>query len=180
MLQIIVPAQEMWDEKNERIVAVKEQKLQLEHSLVSISKWESKWHKPFLSNKEMSMEESLDYYRCMTITQNVNPLVYACLTSKNYAEINSYISDSYSATTFRDKPKPGRGREIITSELVYYWMISYGIPFKCETWNFNRLMTLIRICEIKNRPPKKRSQRDIISSYAAENAARRKMWNTTG
>ena len=181
MYQIIVPATELYDDqKGEFITLKKDQSLQLEHSLVSLSKWESKWCKPFLSKEEKTEEETLDYIRCMTITQNVNPLVYKCLTPDNIEEIYQYINAPMTATTFGRDDSGKRNREIITSELVYYWMISLNIPLNCQKWHLNRLLTLIRVCTVKNAPPKKRSQREIMSQNAAINAARRKQLNTKG
>jgi hypothetical protein len=180
MLQITIPAGESWDEQNERFIFTKGMTLRLEHSLVSVSKWESKWHKPFLSDKNKTDEEIRDYIRCMTITQNVDPSVYFSLTPENISTINAYIEDGHTATTFREDKRPGGGREIITSELVYYWMIALNIPFECQTWHLNRLLTLVRICNIKSQPPKKRSQHDIAEDYSRINAERKKLWNTSG
>ena len=174
MLHIIVPARELWDEEKEEFVYVKKQNLQLEHSLVSISKWEKKWHKPYLSKEKKTHEEILDYIRCMTITQNVDPYVYYCLTDDNMEQIQKYIEDPMTATTFSKESKGGSSREVVTAEIIYYWMISLGIPFECQKWHFNRLFTLIKVCSIKNQPPKKRSRREIMSQHAAVNAARRK------
>lgn len=179
MLRITVPAMEYFDEQKSEFVYRKEQTLQLEHSLVSLSKWESKWKKPFLGKEEKTPEETLDYVRCMTITQNVNPEVYTRLTNANIGEINEYIGDSMTATTFRDCG--GRpSREIITSELIYYWMIVNNIPPEYQKWHLNRLLTLIRVCTIKNSPPKKRSKNEIMRENAALNAARRAKLGTKG
>ena len=180
MLQITIPAREAWDEINEQFIRTKEQTLRMEHSLISISKWEAKWHKPFLSDQTRNYEETLDYIKCMTITQNVDPNVYYCLTAENMSDINSYIDNAMTATTIYDDPSSPKGRETITSELIYYWMIALNIPFECQTWHLNRLLMLIRVCNIKNQPPKKRSKREIMSRNAALNAARRKQLNTTG
>lgn len=180
MLYITVPARDMWDEENEEFISVKEHTLQLEHSLVSLSKWESKWHKPFLNKQEKTNEEMTDYIKCMTISQNVNPLVYKVLTEENVKEIDEYIKNSMTATTFTEDKTKGRGREIVTSELIYYWMITLQIPFKCEKWHLNRLLTLVRVCEIKNAPPKRRSKKDMLSSRAKLNAARRSQLNSKG
>lgn len=182
MLQIVVPGMEFYDEeKNEFIPAQKDQILQLEHSLVSLSKWESRWHKAFLSKQEKTSEEVLDYIRCMTITRNVDPSVYDRLTSDNINQINSYIEDSMTATYFsEDRSTPKASREVVTSELIYYWMIAQGIPIECEKWHLSRLLTLIRVCSVKNSPPKKMSKKSILSQNAALNAARRKQHNTKG
>lgn len=181
MLIITIPAIEGFDdEKQEFIPLVKEQTLQLEHSLVSLSKWESKWNKAFLSKEEKTMEETIDYIKCMTITQNVNPEVYDRLSRSNIEDINDYVAAPMTATTFHNDTQKGRGTETVTSELIYYWMISLNIPMECQKWHLNRLLTLIRVCNIKNTPPKKRSKKDIASQYASLNAARRKQLNSKG
>lgn len=180
MLQITVPSVECWDEKKEEFISVKETTLQLEHSLISLSKWESKWHKAFLTKEQKSTEEVIDYIRCMTITPNVDQNVYSCLTADNIKTINEYIENPMTATYF-SKEQAGRpNRETVTSELIYYWMIALTIPVEFEKWHLNRLLTLIKICNIKNAPPKKMSKRDIASRNAALNAARRKQLNTRG
>lgn len=181
MLTITVPiSPEGWDEEKQEFVEPKSQTLQLEHSLVSLSKWESKWQKPFYSKKDMSNEETLDYIKCMTLTKNVDPDVYNHLTQENIKTILNYMGNPMSATTFGKETNSGNNREVITSELIYYWMISSNIPFECQKWNLNRLITLIRVCSVKNAPPKKRSKRDIMSRNAALNAARRKQFNSNG
>ena len=181
MLQITVPiSPEIWDEKNEEFIEPKTVSLQLEHSLVSISKWESKWHKPFLSKEPKTVEETIDYIKCMTLTQNVKSEVYDHLSKENIEEINAYIDDPKTATPFSKDRKSARSREIITSELIYYWMIALNIPFECQKWHLNRLLTLIRVCEVKNTPGKKMSQREVLNQYAAINAANRKRFNTKG
>ncbi len=180
MLRIIVPAAEFWDEINEVFIYKDEQVLQLEHSLVSLSKWESKWCKPFLSKTEKTPEETIDYIRCMTLTQNVKADVYQRLSPENIAQVNQYIQAPMTATWFSEKSTPKRNSEQITSELIYYWMVALNIPFECQKWHLNRLLTLIRVCNIKNQPPKKRSKRDIMNRNAALNAARCKKLNTSG
>lgn len=181
MFRLEIPiCPECWDEAKEEFVEPKTVTLQLEHSLISLSKWESKWHKPFLSNTNMTGEESLDYIRCMTITKNVNPEVYLHITKENVDAVISYINAPMTATTFSDDRKVKHNREIITSELIYYWMIAYNIPFECQKWHLNRLLTLVRVCGIKNAPPKKRSQREIMQSNAALNAARKAKLHSKG
>lgn len=181
MLQITVPAGEIWDEIHEQFIYTKPTVLSLEHSLVSISKWEAKWGKPFLTKEPKTNEELLDYIRCMTLTQNVDPNVYFSLSSDNINEINKYIDDPHTATTIKEDPNAPRNREIITSELIYYWMIALNIPIDiCQKWHLNRLLTLIRVCNIKNAPPKKMTQRQLMTRNAALNAARRKQLNSKG
>lgn len=171
---------EGWDEKKEEFVEAKTQVLQLEHSLISLSKWESKWCKPFLSNANKTDEEILDYIKLMTLTPNVDPNVYSYLTVENFKEIDAYINAPMTATTFTEDKSGRRNREVITAELIYYWMIALQIPFECQKWHLNRLLTLVRVCNIKNTPPKKYSKRETASSYAAMNAARRRQMNTKG
>ena len=181
MLQIIIPlTKEGWDEVNEEFVEPIYKTLCLEHSLVSLSKWESKWHKPFLSKAEKSYEEIIDYIKCMTVTKNVDPEAYNHITSENMKQIDEYIEDPMTATTFSDDESGKRNREIITSEIVYYWMITLGIPFECRKWHLNRLLALIRVCVIKNSPKKKMSASSIMARNAELNAARRKALNSKG
>ncbi len=180
MLRITVPSAELWDEAKQEFVHTHEQTLQLEHSLVSLSKWESKWHKAFLTKKDKSTEETLDYVRCMTITQNVDPTVYSFLSSENLDVINAYIENPMTATCFQDEKSGGINRETTTAELIYYWMIAFNIPFECQKWHLNRLLTLIRVCSIKNRSPKKRSKREIMQRNAELNAIRRQQMHTNG
>ncbi len=181
MLRITIPSAEFWDEQKCEFVTTPERTLQLEHSLVSISKWESKWNKVFLSKREKTREEIIDYIRCMTITQNVAPLVYYGLSDENYAAIDDYIRASMTATYFSEEGSKGSGsKEEITSELIYYWMVTFNIPMECQKWHLNRLLTLIRICDIKNRPTKKRSRREIIQRNKRLNAERKKRLNSRG
>ena len=180
MLQITIPAIEQWDESTQEFVYSKAYTLQLEHSLISLSKWESKWHKPFLSKTEKTTEETIDYIRCMTLTQNVKPEVYSNLSVENILQVNEYIENPMTATTFIEDRDGKKSREIVTAELIYYWMISLNIPVEFEKWHLNRLLTLIRVCNIKNQPPKKSSRREIMSRNAALNAARKRQLNTNG
>jgi len=180
MLQVIIPGMEYWDEKNEEFINTNPQTIQLEHSLVSISKWESRWQKTFLSNNNKTTDEIMDYIRCMTITQNVQSDVYTRLTPENIDSINSYIDEPMTATRIPIIKNSVGAKDSLTSEIIYYWMISLNIPLKCEKWHLNRLLTLIRVCDFKNNPPKKRSQRELLSQNAALNAARRKQLNTKG
>jgi hypothetical protein len=181
MLHITIPPVDMWDERKQEFISSKGQTLQLEHSLVSLSKWESKWCKAFLSNREMTQEESIDYIRCMTITQNVPDEVYHAIPDSIIKEVSEYIAKPMTATWFADEGKKASSNgETVTAELIYYWMIALNIPMECQKWHLNRLLTLIKVCNIKNQPPKKRSKRDIMSRNAALNAARKKQFNTTG
>jgi hypothetical protein len=187
MLQIVIPAtakaKEYYDEAKNEFIQVKEGKevhLTLEHSLVSLSKWESKWCKPFLGKEIKTTEETIDYIKCMTLTQNVDPDVYYRMTNDNIEQIKEYIDNPHTATTIYEDPNTPKSRETITSELIYYWMIALNIPFECQKWHLNRLLTLIRVCNIKNKPPKKMTQRQLLSRNAQLNAARRQKLHTKG
>ena len=181
MLEIEVQmAPEGWDEIKQEFVAPKTVVLQMEHSLISLSKWESKWCKSFFSKKEKTFEETIDYFKCMTLTKNVDPEVYSRLSPTNITEINKYIEAPMTATYFAEDKNKKANKETVTSELIYYWMISLNIPFECQRWHINRLLTLIRVCNVKNQPPKKMSKRDIMSRNAALNAARRQQYNSRG
>ncbi len=180
MLRITIPANEFWDEVNEEFIYQKGLTLQLEHSLVSISKWESKWCKAFLGKQEKTEEEILDYIKCMTLTQNVDPEVYSRLTADHYKEINAYIEAPMTATFFSEDKTAQSSRETVTAELIYYWMIALNIPVEFQKWHLNKLLTLIRVCNIKNSPPKRRSKREIMRRNAALNAVRRNRLNSKG
>ena len=179
MLKITVPAFEEFDDENQTFITTKSQILQLEHSLVSLSKWESKWCKPFLSKGDKTPEETIDYIRCMTITQNVDPNVYRGLTQVNINQVKDYIDAPMTATVF-SKINKKTNNEIITSEIIYYLMISMNIPFECQKWHLTRLLTLINVCNIKNQPSKKMNKREIAQRNAALNAARRQQFNSKG
>ena len=180
MLNITIPKQELFNEETNEFIDVDEKTICLEHSLVSISKWESKWNNPFLSKEEKTAEETIDYIKCMTITQNVDDKYYNYLTAKNIRDINAYIDSPMTATTFFFFFIYTGHKETVTSELIYFWMISLNIPMECQRWHLNRLLTLIRICNIKNDSGKKMSRGEVMSRNAALNAARRKKLNTRG
>lgn len=164
MLKITVPGIEYFDERTQEFGMTKSVELQLEHSLISLSKWEAKHHKAFLSKGEKSVEETLDYIKAMTLTQNVDDSVYRSMTQSLLQEIYAYIQDSMTATHFPDdKITPHQpAKETITSELIYYWMVAFQIPFECQKWHLNRLLTLIDVCNRKNQPNKKRMSANEI------------------
>lgn len=180
MFQLTIPSVEKYDEIKNEFITTKGQTLQVEHSLVSISKWESKWCKPFLSKEPKTIEESIDYIKCMTITQNVDQQIYYNITNDNITDIGKYIESPMSATWFSEYEQKENAKEIITSEIIYYWMITYNIPFECQKWHLNRLLTLIRVCSNKNNPPKKMSNSEIMSRNRALNNARRQKLNSKG
>lgn len=173
MLQITIPAQRLFNEATSEIITIKKTTLQLEHSLVSLSKWEAKWNKPFQSKERKTREEAEDYVRCMTLTQNVDPNVYHGLTRQNMDDVDRYIELPMTATTFGENRNAKHERRAVTAEVIYYWMISLGIPFECQKWHLNRLMTLIRVCNEKNAPKGRRSRADMMNERRMLNESRR-------
>lgn len=181
MLKIHIKETELYDEKTESFISVKPVVLTLEHSLVSISKWEAKWKKAFLSKKDKSNKEFVSYVRCMTISQNIDPNAYLVLSQENVNSIIEYIEDPMTSLIFNKDNRNKRGiNEVVTSELIYYWMTVFNIPIECQKWHLNRLLALIKVCNIKNSKPKKMSKREILSRNAELNAQRRAMLNTKG
>ena len=182
MLQIYVPTQELWSNETETFINVQGTVLKLEHSLVSISKWEAKWKKPFLESKDITENEWRDYVRCMNISnKEIDPSVYLGLTPANLAMVRAYINDPMSATVIKSQQTKGNKHgQFVTSELIYYWMIEAKIPFECEKWHFNRLMMLLQVCGEKSKPAKKMSRRDLAKSRSALNARRRAALGTSG
>ena len=180
MLKVVIPEDELFDSKTSRFQTVPEVELHFEHSLLSVSKWESEHEKAFLGKAEKTRAEILDYIRCMCLTPDVPSHVFARLTSEHYRLIQEYISAKRSATHVSDPPGAPPSREVVTSELIYYWMTAFQIPFECENWNLNRLLMLIRVCGIKNAPPKKMSRSAIAARNRSLNAQRLAALNTRG
>lgn len=163
MLTIVIEKKEHFDESRGVFLQIEGATLKLEHSLVSLSKWEARWKKPFLSKTEKNPDELIDYIRCMTITQNVNPNVYFGISEDDYQRVVNYIQDEQSATIVSDQEPRKVNREIITSEIIYYWMIALQIPVEFQKWHLNRLLTLINVCNIKNTPKKKGRSKQTIN-----------------
>ena len=179
MLTIIVPLQEGVDE-DDNFVLLDSFKLELEHSLASLSKWESKFEKPFLAQNEKTNEEVLAYIECMTLTPDVPPEVWGKLTNENYQAINNYIEAKQTATWFSDHQPQTQSGEIITAEIIYYWMTSMRIPWEAQHWHLNRLFTLIRVFDLKQAKPKKMGRAEQMQRQREENARRRAQFNTKG
>lgn len=186
MLNLMIPEQKLFDNEKSQFFTVPKCELQLEHSLISIKKWEAKWHKAFLSDDKKTDEEIRDYIQCMTINRNVSKEIYSYIPKDIMAIIAAYIKDPMTATTIRDNRPEGKGfvKSNITAELVYYWMITYGIPVEFEKWHINQLMTLIQLIQKKQKRPGKDKNRNSSKSAAQQraqlNAQRRAMYNTNG
>lgn len=181
MLEVIIPKAEYFDEINNEFIYTNKQVLKLEHSLVSVSKWEATWKKPFLAQDRKSLTETLDYIRCMTITQNVDPIIFTVIPPKIVNQITEYINEPMTATKFTTAMKEAQGFEIVTSEIIYYWMVSLNIPFECQKWHLNRLLTLIKVCNIKNSPPDKRmGKQEVLNRNHLLNEERKKKYQTNG
>lgn len=181
MLTITIPAAELYDEAKNEFFSLNAYSLRLEHSLVSLSKWEAKWNKPFLSKEDKSWSESVDYIRCMTLNQNVPEDVYGRLTPALIRQVSEYINLPMTATTFSGSSRKRTVRsEIVTAEIIYYWMIALQIPSDYQKWHLNRLLALIEVCSEKNKPPKRMSRSEIFAQNRVMNAARLKKFNTRG
>lgn len=178
MLQLRIKGTEesgvvLFDEQTNRFITAKSRTIQLEHSLISISKWESKWKIPFVGT-QLTREQTIDYIRCMTLSSNVDDNLYSCITDDDVLAVQKYISDERTATWFRDDKDKKEDHKVLTSERIYSWMVVLNIPFECEKWHLSRLMILIRAVSELNAPPKKRSRAESAAHYRAQHAARRR------
>lgn len=180
MLVISVQEHESFNEAEGKFIETGSYTLLLEHSLASLSKWEAKWERPFLGREPKTQEQTLDYIRQMCLTPDVPPEVFSALKAEDYRAIDRHINAKMTATWFSEQPTAGRGGEVITAEIIYYWMVSLNIPFECDQWHLNKLLTLIKVCNEKNAPKKKMSRAEIARRNSALNAARQKQLGTTG
>lgn len=181
MLTLTVPGVELFDNETQKFSTTETTVLELEHSLVSLSKWESKWNIPFLGRDEKTNAQIIDYVKLMTLTPDVPDEVYLRLSDENYEQINGYINSKQTATWFREDPNSPKNREIITAEIIYYWMIALKIPQEYQWWHLARLFTLVRVLNQKNQPPKKAGNtQSAAAQRRALNEARQRQYNTTG
>lgn len=179
MLKILVPAVELFDDSVQEFVTQGDE-LELEHSLVAVSKWEAEFEKPFLGKTEKSTEEVIAYIKAMTLTPEVPEEVYLRLSQANLEVINAYIDRKMTATWFSDPPGAPQSREVITADLIYYWMTVFQIDWEAQHWHLNRLFTLIRVCNIKQAKPKKMSRSEIAERNRRLNAERKAQLGSTG
>ena len=180
MLTIVVPGEETFDETTSSFCTVGDITLELEHSLVSLSKWESIYEKPFLGAGEKSDEEVMDYVRCMILSPDFPPEVFSKFTQANIDAVNAYINKPSTATWFASDPNGRKSAEVITSELIYYWLTVFNIPFECQHWHLNRLFTFIRVCNVKNQKPKKQTRAEMLAQRNQLNAERKARYKTSG
>ncbi len=180
MLKLDIAPQELFNDSTSEFITIPGATIELEHSLISISKWESKWRTPFLTDSEHPPDRWFDYIKCMCVTRGIPDETFNGLTESQISIITEYINTDQTATWFTDEAQNRPSTQVITSELIYYWMISYTIPFDCQKWPLSRLLTLIRVCEKKNAPPKKTSRADLHAKMRQLNAERRAKYNTRG
>lgn len=174
MYKIQIKGKEFYNEITNEFITIPDCVLELEHSLHSLYEWESKWRKPFITDEPRTIEETISYIKCMTLNDDVNPMIYACITQKDLDKITEYIDSPQTATWFNERKKGAPSREVITAEIIYYWMVSLNIPFECDRWHLNRLITLIRVCYLKNKPPEKMSKQEAARQRMALNNKRLK------
>ena len=180
MLELIIPTTEVYQAWNNRFVDIPSCVLTLEHSLISVAKWESKWHIPYLNAKKTTAQE-LDYIRCMAIGPVKDDRIFSALSNEHIDQIRTYIDDVMTATTFSERGSSKKmSKEIVTAEILYYRMFINDIPMECQKWHLNRLLTLIRVCDTKNSSPTKMNKRETASRYAEQNALRKAKYNTKG
>lgn len=182
MLHLTIPKQEFYDEKHGEFFTKGPYKLTMEHSLLSISKWESKWEKPFLNNPEdKTSEELYHYFKCMTVNgKDDDDEIYRLFSNEQIEQINDYISAPMTGTKFYNfQDGKGPSHRPISSEEIYYKMFSYNIPMECQKWHINRLLTLLRVFDVKN-SDQKMSKAEASAAYRRLNAERRKKMNSKG
>lgn len=179
MLEITVPENEIYNSTTNTFVTVPSCVITLEHSLISVAKWESKWRIPYLSAKKRTGRQELDYIRCMAVGPVKDKHVFEVLSAENISQIREYIDEPMTATTFTKSERPA-SKDVVTSEVLYCRMFANNIPMECQKWHLNRLLTLIRVCDASAGPRQKMTKRQTATRYAEQNALRRAKYNTRG
>lgn len=175
MLKLKIEGKEYYNEITDEFIDLPGGELELEHSLYALAGWESKWNKPFLTDKPKTYEETISYLKFMTVNSDkVSPHLYSLVSQKDLDRVYKYMESSQTATWFTEHGKQPKSRKVITAEIIYYWMVSFNIPFECQYWHLNRLITLIRVCDINSKPPKKMSKQEAARQRMALNNQRLK------
>lgn len=183
MLRLTLPSTDFWDPRKEEYVQIGGYEVDLEYSLFTIARWESKWKKPFITSlPKFTRKDEIEWYKAMCMTEGIPDEAWMVMTPKIRQDIYDYVTDPMSATTINHRgPKtPGGPKTIMTAELVYYYMVTLGVPFECEHWHFNRLMKLVDVCFVKNSPPKKMGKQEAAQMYRELNARNRAKYNSRG
>jgi hypothetical protein len=171
----------LWDEETETFVEHIVSSIDFEHSLASMSKWESKWEQAFLGRTEKTAEQVYDYLSMMCLTPGVTREQILGLSQENFTQINEYIESQQTATKFAEQPNRRGSGEQITSDLVYYWMVAFRIPWEAQYWHLNKLLALVRICNAKQSGKTQKVPRhDTAQRNRDLNAERRKKYGTSG
>jgi len=180
MLTIIIPEQENYDEATQKFVIAPSVTVQIEHSLASLSKWEGIWEKPFLSDVPKTSKEAGSYIECMVVN-TIPEGTLSRLTSSDKSKISKHIEAKMTATWFSNIANRPPSREIITAEIIYFWLVTLTIPFDpCQDWHLNRLLALVKTCNLKNAPPKKMNTSDAMARQRELNAQRQAQLQTKG
>lgn len=180
MLKLVLPETEYYDETQNLFVTQEPKTLVLEHSLRSVARWESKWNVAFLSDKEKTREQTLDYITCMSVNKNIPDSLLQRIGNKELQTVSDYINAKMTATTITRRGTKRPTSEIVTAEIIYWWMIQYGIPPEYEKWHLNRLLMLIEVCNLKSGPQKKMGRQEQMAQQRALNKARQAKYKTKG
>lgn len=182
MLEMTISEKEFYQEHTSKFIQIPECKVTLEHSLISLAKWESKWQVPFFDGKPKTPTQNLDYIRCMVVGNIKDDRIFDHLSEEEVLQIQSYMAAPMTATTFSERNKSKRKvkKETMTAEVIYARMCTHNISFECQKWHLNRLLTLIRVCDLRDSPPEKMSKKETSMWYAEQNANRRAKYGTRG
>lgn len=179
---------ELFDEETNTFLHPVGKKLHLEHSLLSISKWEAEWEIPFL-NTDKTSEQSLSYIKCCVLDDDFDELLLNTLSDKNILDFNAYLSKGMTAKKIIDlrsslsqkrKSRRPASQKALTSEDIYYSMIQFHVWKECEEWPLQRLLSLLQLCSLKSNSTGEMSKSDQAKFYREENARRKAKYHTNG